>query len=65
MDADGPVKLRVRVLLDLVDDLELLGVVLKAEYVDIAEGVLLDLCEDLLLQKVIDSLLLYLLSDVL
>ena len=65
MDADGPVKLRVRVLLDLVDDLELLGVVLKAEDVDIAEGVLLDLCEDLLLQKVIDSLLLYLLSDVL
>ena len=65
MDADGLIELRVRVLLDLVDDLELLCVVLKTKDVDVAEGVLLDLHEDLLLQVFIDSLILYLLSDLL
>ena len=65
LDADGLVKLRIRVLFNLIDDLELFRIVLKAKDVDIAEGVFLDLCEDLLLQMLIDSLLLYLLSYVL
>ena len=65
LDSYGFVELRIRVLFDLVDDRELFRVVLKAEDVDIAEGVFLDFCEDLLLQMLIDSFLFYLLSYVL